>query len=1051
MLKSKLKCFLFGIAIAGHATFVHADVGMQPTFAAAQQQQGGKVIGTVTDEYGAVAGASVLVKGTTNGTVTDAEGKFAVEGVRNGEVIQVAFLGYDTQEIVFNGQKILNVQLKEDAQALEEVVVVGYGVQKKRDLTGAVTSIKMADEPVATFSTISHALAGKAAGLRVTQSSAQVGGGTKLRIRGETSIAASNDPLVIVDGFPISAASDPSSGNRYDDGAVDNVLASINPNDIESIEVLKDASATAIYGSRAGHGVIIVTTKRGKQGDKVKVSYSGNMAIQNMKNAYQMLDAKEYMNEWNAYYYEDYLKRYGQGIYANYITPNPNPPAFVPKYSDQQINNAQTTDWFGAVTRTGVQKSHNVSATGGSATTQYLASVNFFEQQGVVQNNNLDRLTVNLNLDQQVSKYVKTGLSLNLSRNTIDNVPLGDNKWENAGVIVAAVMFSPAVPVYDENGDYSKNPDMGQIPNPVSLLDITDKTTKDRVLGSAYLTVEPTKGLILKASLGVDRQYAKRKNYLPTTTIAGAVDNGRAYINQEDKADYLMELTANYTKTINNHSISALAGYSYQEFNTEGFQAGNIDFPIDGFLYNNLGAGGGVKPTVGSSASKSALGSYFGRINYSFLGKYLLTATVRADGASNFNPDYRWGAFPSASLGWRFSDENFWSKLQHIVSNGKLRGGYGQTGNSSVGNRILDYYGTGSISAPATLSPRYVFGNTPYVGVWATQLGNPRLTWETTSEVNIGLDLSFLKNRINASIEYYDRTISDLLVTNKQLPTYNELTTIAANIGKTQGQGLEITINTINIDRKNLFWSSDLSFSTYKDRWKERDPDWTPAAYQKVDDPIRAIHVYTTDGLLALGEAAPAWQQSLVPGQIKINNLYDEDGSPNVLNQYDRILLGSEDPAFTFGFNNTLKYKRLDLNVYFYGEVGRWRGASYYDSWVAGNADNNVINLSRQTLNSWSPENQSSSVPSRVVSNYGTASYPHDYYYEKINFVRCRNITLGYAVPIPQNILPSLRVYADVNNPFVFTNYNGVDPETDSGTYNYPNVTTFSFGVDITF
>jgi TonB-linked SusC/RagA family outer membrane protein len=1003
------------------------------------QQATRKITGVVRDESGEPAiGANVLIKGTSIGTTTDIDGRFALDVPENA-VLQVSYIGYLNQEVSIRNQTSLLISLSEDMQRLDEIVVVGYGVQKKRDLVGAVSSVKMSDTPVGTFSTVSHALAGKASGLRVTQNSAQVGGGSKFRIRGETSISAGNDPLVIIDGFPVSASSDLKSGNRYSAGNMDNILESINPGDIESIEILKDAGATAIYGSRAGHGVIIVTTKRGKAG-KLQVNYSGNFSVQTMKNAYNMLDSKEYMTHWNQVEYERYLKNNGMDIYAGYITPNPNPAAFTPRYSDAQIADAQTTDWFKEVTRTGLQQSHSISLAGGSESTQYMASLNYFTQNGVIRNNDMDRLTMNVNLDQKISKYVKAGLSINVSRNQYDNVPLGDSEWENAGVIVSAVLFTPFVPVRDENGDYSKNPDMGQIPNPASLLEITDKTVKDRLLGSAYLQVEPLEGLVMKASLGIDRKNAKRKNYLPTTTIAGAVNNGSAYIAQNDMLDYLMELTANYSKTIDNHTFNGLVGYSYQEFNNEGFYAGNYDFPIDGFLYNNLAAGAGAKPTIGSSASKKALGSYFGRINYSFMGKYLLTATLRADGASNFNPDYRWGYFPSASLGWRFSDESFMKSLSGILSNGKLRGGYGQTGNSNVGNRILDTYGVGT---------SYVFGSTGYTGIVAKQLGNPKLTWETTSEFNIGLDLGFLNNRINASLEYYDRTISDLLVEEKTLLSYNEITKIAANVGKTQGQGFELTLNTVNITRKDLFWTTDLTFSTYKDRWKERDPEWKPAAYQSVTDPIRSIFLYKSDGLMKVGETAPVWQPALLPGQIKIQNLRDEDGRANVMDQYDRVLIGTEDPEFTFGFNNTLKYKNIDLNIYFYGEVGRWRGASYYDSWISGNAGNNFINVSRGTFNSWFHDNQNATHPNVIVSNY--TSYANDYYYKKISYARCRNITLGYTIPVSKKVANSIRLYADVNNPFVITNWNGVDPETDSDRYSYPNVTSFSFGVDISF
>lgn len=1000
-------------------------------------QQIKRITGTIVDSKGEpIIGANVKVKNTSTGTITDLDGKFSLEVPENA-ILSVTYIGYESQDVAVGNQNHINVILIDDAQVLDEVVVVGYGVQKKRDLTGAISSVKMDDTPVGTFSTISHALGGKAAGMQVLQTSAQVGGGSTFRIRGSTSINAGNDPLFIIDGFPVTASNQVETGTRYEAGKMDNILESINPNDIASIEILKDASATAIYGSRAANGVVIITTKRGKTG-KAQVTYSGNFSVQNMKNGYKMLNGREYRAQRNHDNYEKWMKTNGQGIYADYITPPENVEPFKPRYTDEEVNNAQTTDWFDAVTRTGTMQSHNISLMGGSETTQYLASVNYFTQKGVVKNNNMDRLTAKINLDQELSKYFKTGISVNISRNKYDHVPLGKNEWENSGIISSAVRFDPSVPVRDENGNYSKFPDMGQYANPVSLLDIKDKEVRDRVMASSYVQAQPIKELILKATLGFDRRNIKRSNYVPTTTLYGASVGGQGNVRSSDYLDYLMDLTATYMKDFGNHNFTALVGYSYQQFNYETVNAGNTDFPTDSFFYNNLGAGGGAKPSVGSSAKKSSMGSYFARANYSYMGKYLLTATIRADGSSDFDPDYRWGYFPSVSLGWRFSDENFMKKFSHFLSNGKLRAGWGQTGNISneIGSRIFSKYGVDS---------RYVFGEAGYLGIATTQLGNRTLSWETTSEFNIGLDLGFLDNRINLSLEYYNRRISDLLVKEKPLPFYNEVNKLATNSGKTQGQGFELTLNTVNISNKDFTWSTDATFYLYRDKWLERDINWKPAAYESTKDPIRPIYKYVSDGLLQAGEKAPAWQPKLVPGQVKLKKL-DLEHNPTTMNQYDQVLVGSEDPDFTFGLNNTLRYKNFDLNVYFYGEFGRWRGGSYYDLWTAGYTGN-PVNPSRQTLNAWAHDNMNTKVPSVVLSEYSVG----DYYYKKINFIRCRNITLGYTLPVAKSVANSIRFSATVNNPFTITNWNGVDPETDSESYAYPNVTTFSLGVDITF
>lgn len=998
-------------------------------------QQNETCSGIVKDSKGEIIiGASVVVKGTTNGTITDIEGNFSLPNVNKGDIIQISFVGFQTKEITWNGTD-LTVVLNDDTQALDEVVVVGYGVQKKRDLTGAISSVKMDDAPVNTFSTVSHALAGKAAGLQVTQNSAQVGGGTTFRIRGAASTGAGNDPLIIIDGFPVSSGSALGSGNRYNAGTTDNVLASLSPNDIESIEILKDASSTAIYGSRAGHGVIIITTKRGKA-QKAQVRYSGSVSVQDIRKQYEALNGAEYMQQRNRYTYENYLKTNGLGVYADYIQTNPNPSEYVAPYTDEQIANANNTDWFDAVSRTGIMHSHNVSINGGSENTQYMVSLNYMGQKGVVKNNNLERFTGKVNLDQTISKYVKAGISLNLSRNTMDNSPLGEGEYENAGILSAAAMFNPNLPIYDENGEYTVNPDFSQLPNPVSLLEITDQTVKDRVLASGYLEIKPIKELTLRANFGIDRQYEKRKSYLPKSTMYGAAVNGQASINQSDRNDYLMDLTATYAKSFGDHSVTALLGYSYQQFNYEWFMAGNQDFLIDSFLFNNLGAGNFAKPSVGSTASKSSLGSYFARLNYSYKGKYLMTATLRTDGASNFDPDHRWGYFPSVSLGWRFSDEEFMSKFSDVLSNGKLRASYGQTGNSNVGNRTMDLFYTGYNN---------IFGNTSYTGVYASQLGNPMLTWETTSEWNVGLELGFLNNRISTTIEYYNRTISDLLVTNKSLPSYNEITSIASNIGATQSQGLELTLNTVNVATKDWDWTTDFTLSFYRDRWKERDPNWKPAVYQKTNDWIRSLFTYESDGLLQLGEKSPAHQPTLLPGQVKLIDQND-DGK---LDNEDVVLKGHQDPAFLFGFNNTIRYKNFDLNIYMYGEVNKWRGQSYYDSWaMMGYGLVQGRNSSKGYMETWTHDKQNSTYPNILgAGDYGAG----DFFYKKVSYLRCRNITLGYTIPVSKKVMNSIRVYADVNNPFVITNWTGLDPETDNGNYSYPNVTSFSLGVDITF
>lgn len=1027
-----------------------------------KQQPVISVSGIVTDASGEpIIGANILVEGETEGTVSDYDGRFTIKAAV-GDKLKISYIGYIPQVITLDSQKTLNIKLKEDTQALEEVVVVGYGTMKKRDLTGAVSSVKMSDEPVSTVSTISHALAGKAAGLQVSTVSAQPGGGASFRIRGAASSdAVGNDPLIIIDGFPVSDPGELAVG-KYDGGTKDNILASINPNDIESIEVLKDASSTAIYGARAGNGVIIITTKRGKAGAPV-VKYSGSASVQDMSRTYEMLNPVEFMKESNRFFYETWKKNNGV---APYGTKNPAEieKPYTPHYSDNQIANpANETDWFDEITRMGFQTQHNISINGGTDATQYLISGNYFNQEGVVKDNDMTRYALRVNLDQKLNDWIKTGVNLTVSRNNYNNVPLGVGQNENAGIMVSAAQFNPLLGIKDENGDYILNQEAAFLPNPVSLLEITDETVKERLLGNVFLELEPIKDLRLKANVGIDRNYQKRSTYLPKTTLYGAKEGGKANIGQADKSDYLIDLTANYNKSVGVHNFGALLGHSYQIFDNASIGVSNNQFLIDGFLFNNIGAGSAPKPGVSSSASRSRMSSFFGRFNYSMMDRYLLTATLRADGSSNFAKNNRWGYFPSVALGWRFSEENFMRPLDEVVSNAKLRISYGETGNANIGNRAISFYKTGNNNE---------FGGTQSTGVYLSQLGNQNLKWETTREWNFGLDLGLFNNRINITAEYFHKIVSDLLST-RSLLSFQEVSSIADNIGKTKSTGFEVTVNTQNIVRKDFSWNTDLTLSAYKDKWEERSPSWKPSAYSIYDAPLRGSYGYLSDGLIQIGEEVPHMKGGK-PGQIKIKDIdgfqydesgkikYDDAGKPlktgvpdGKLDDADKVFYGSSDPKLIFGFNNTFRYKNFDLNFYLYGQFGKMMSGSYKDLWLSG-ADGftGVANIKRgynmpvSAKDIWSSDNTSGTRPGyfQSESSYGIG----DFYMQKTWFVRMRNITLGYNIPV-KKYLSNIRVYADVNNPFVITPYDGLDPETDSSVWAYPNIRTYSLGIDITF
>lgn len=1046
-------------AIISDKSIVISDKVIAATTAAKK----GSVRGIVIDENDQpMIAVKVSIAGTNTVILTDVNGAYDIP-VSKGNELVFEFMGYQTAKQSIDNQEVVDMKMRVDALSLEAAVVVGYGTVKKKDLTGAVSSVKFDDAPMTTFSSVSQALAGKAAGLQVATISAQPGGATNFNIRGATSINASNAPLVVIDGFPVSGTSEPSSGNRYDGGPKDNVLASLNPNDIASVVILKDASATAIYGARAGHGVILVTTKRGKEG-KVKIEYSGNFAIQNVANRVETLNSSDWMNEYNRYQRERYIYDNKMGVYSKGGNSKPVDWSGYKgnRFSDSEIASPKyNTDWVDDILRQGFQQQHSLTMSGGSEKTKYLTSINFFDQKGVIKSNDMQRFNARVNLDQQISKIFKAGLSLTLNQNSFKNVPIGGGQNEGASILVAATNSAPIRPIRDENGVYTLNPQAGYLPNSSSLLEIDDNSKLDRVLANAFIEAMPVQDLRLKASFGFDRNMTKRKTYLPKTTLYGQKANGEAFIGTQESSDYLFEFTADYNKTIGKSRITGLLGYSFQDMNGEGVNAGNSDFLIDGWKYNNLAAGAFTKPTVGSWANKSQMSSFFARLNYIYDDRYYLTATVRADGASNLAQGNQWGYFPSVALAWNISSEKFFAPAKNVVTQMKLRASYGQTGNSNVGNKARDYY---------SLSGEYIFGGVVNKGVGIGQIGNKSLTWETTSEVNVGLDVEFA-GRVNLTAEYYDRTVSNLLST-RNLMSYQEIGSIAANIGKTQSRGFELTISSQNIVKGDFRWSTDLTFSLYRDRWLERDPTWKPSAYQSSTDFIRSSFGYLSDGLIQPSETGNiAHMPGAVAGQVKLkdvdsfkrdasgNIVYGDDGraiktgqADGKLDDADKVFHGNWDPGYIFGMNNTFSYKNWDLNIYIYGQADKLMSGS----WKTG-ADVERIytdyGMPVTQKQMWSSENQDQTYYGlfQSASSYGTGDYLH----KKVWYIRVRNITLGYTIPFKNNkIIQGARIFVDVNNPFLFTNYEGLDPETDSwtgGIAAYPNVRTYSLGLNITF
>lgn len=1025
------------------------------------------VSGRVLDAEGnPLTDVSVQVKGTNTTTATNQKGDYSITSASGSGTLVFTSVGYQTFEAAITNNGTVNITLARQDRGLDEVVVVGYGTQRKRDLTGAVSSVKAKDLVLSSSPEVGSMLRGKVAGLTIRQNSAQPGGGLDILVRGAGSVNASNAPLFVIDGFPISDLQQPESGGRYQAGT-QSILNSFNPNDIESIEVLKDASATSIYGSRAANGVILITTKRGSEGG-VKVQYSNNFSFQKYNNPFDVLPLNEWMQvrneagqeQWD---FDNNVIPYGTRTRAE-AEANPVNGLYRKLYTQNAINNVgRGTDWLNLVMRNGKTAQHNISLSGGTKATKYLLSGNVYDQDGIVKNSGFKRYSLRANIDQTITSFIKLGFNLTASRIDNNNTQLGGDQFENSGVIRAAIQQGPHIQAIDEEGNYPLNPQLALQPNPYSLLTITDQSRIERMLTNAYVDITPVKNLVIRLKAGMDRGYTKRQSYIPTTTLHGALEHGRAFVSNSDKDDYLFEATAGYNKTIGSaHRFDLLAGASEQRFINRSNSSGSTGFITDAFLWNNLGAGSVQLPTT-SAGSRNLIASYFGRLNYIFKSKYYATFTVRTDGASVFAANNKWGTFPSAALAWNVAEEPFFKSVNNVVSQFKVRFSYGQTGNATINSNAFAAYN----AYPAWLSG----DDSRLIGVSLSRLENPDLKWETTTGTNLGLDFSLFKGKVDGSVEVFNNVISDLLAT-KALNSYQEINSIIANVGKTQSKGYEVTINTRNLQKKDLQWRTMFVFSRYKDTWKERAPDWKPFIYENATDPIRANYSRISDGILQVGEKAPASQPELKPGMIKIKDLdgfqRDANGNPTVdangrflrsgkpdglIDDADTKLLGTTDPSCMAGITNIINYKQFSLNFDFNALFGRQLADPNYTAYgiSAYGVYSNGYNALRTVKERWTPQNPSTTHPS---SFWGFSPYSvGDFFLQDAWFIRLQNVSLGYDLPrsVLKNVFSAARVHVDGQNLLLFTPYTGIDPETDSYTAAYPYIRTFTVGLSITF
>lgn len=1025
------------------------------------------ISGTVTDSSNEmVIGASVVETGTANGTITSIDGTYSLQVSPTAKSLTFSYIGYKTQKVEIGKSLKINIVMEPDNLNLDEVVVVGYGSMKKSDLTGAVSSVKPDDLPKAASTTVAQMMKGQLSGVSFTQNSSQPGAKVKMQIRGA---AAGADPLIVIDGFPVSPMWEPDTQTQFGKGDKEDVLDNLNPDDIADIQVLKDASATSIYGSRAAGGVILITTKRGSS-DKVDVSFKASYSMQTIAKKPELLSTKEFMQEVNKSILENYVYDKGYApwgekplpayndLVAEFMSANAGQKYGGFRYDPNTIDSFQGgTDWLDAVTRTGGIQQYDLSVRGGSAKTKYSVSIGYMANEGIAKNNDYSRTTGRLNLDQELTSWLKGGVSLSYSMNKSNDIALS-GKDDAYDVFRAARTFDPTLPIRDENGNYSKSEVIGFAKNPASILDVSMLTKKENMLASAFLEIKPFKDLTIKATAGYNRKISTSSSYIPSTTYEGESVNGKAAKNMDEQSDYLLNVIATYARTFKEkHSLSVMGGWEYQRFVNEGFNAMNTGFPYDGVKWYNLWLGTNEKPTVGSYGAVSENASFLARVNYSFDNRYLLTLNYRYDGSSNFAPNKQWGHFGGGAIAWRISEEAFLKDKVSWLNNLKLRFGAGVTGYAGNLTGTRTYYKAGY---------DYYFNNKTSSGIGLNTLGNPDLSWESQRDLNLGLDFGLFHNRLAGSIEIYERTIFNR-IGHKNLMSYQEVNTLAYNtkrIDKTRG--VDITLTGTILDKKNFTWDSQLKFTYYRDMTTRRDPSEVLEINDTEKYHWNDLWYYKSDGLVRPGEVLSG-QTGAKAGAVRIkdlngykrdesgNKIYDESGKPiylghpdGMIDKADLVKIANNTPI-PFGWSNNFKYKNFDLNIYFYGKLN-YRKDNDYKGYADPVTIFNGLNGTSYIRDRMSFDNPNSQVPSFQIwsGGYGVG----DYYLEKAWFIRLDNVSLGYTLPkkITSRICQSARFYFAAKNICVISPYKGADPEFD--VYGgYPSVRSFTIGVDIKF
>ena len=988
------------------------------------------VTGKVTDENGSpLPGATILEKGTTNGVVTDAEGQYTLTVSNENAVLSFSFVGYVAEEIPLQGRALLDVSLVPDLTALQEVVVVGYGTQEKRDLTGAVASVQEEDFTQGVTNSALQLLNGRAAGVFVSQSSSAPGAELSVRVRGAGSINSDNDVLIVVDGLPSASTQ------------------ALSPDDIESIEVLKDASAAAIYGTRAANGVILITTKKGQKG-KVRVDYSGYIGTQEVAERIDMLSARDYMQVLN-----ELLEAQGE----------------APRFTQEEINAiGEGTDWQEEVFQTAIAQSHQLSISGGSEKSNYYVGLNYLNQDGIVKGSDFQRYNLRFNQEVRPVDKLKLNFNLNFNRNVTQSILSSNAANESAGPINTAIQYDPTISTaLDEDGIYQRNP-LVNLENPLALVNgVDDQTIVNRAYGTISADYELIEGLTATARLGIDLRNQRRDFYNSRLTMAGRSAGGIGEVESEEENHWLAEFFGTYKKTFNkHHDLTVLGGFTLEEFDNRRVLASSQGFLSDVTGTNLLQSGDGDEgDNVESGRNINRLNSFIGRVNYTLFDKYLLTASVRADGTSRFAEGNKYAIFPSVSMAWRISDESFFPQDQ-VLTDLKLRVGYGQLGNQAIDNfeTIQTFRAAGNA----------VLGDGLVQGVAPARIPNNELQWETSEEFNFGLDFAFFGGRLSGSVDYFIKTTKDQLF-NRPVPATTGFNSVRVNFGEVRNSGVELLLESVNID-KDLKWTTTLTMAALKNEVREL-PEFIPEIISgnigsftsnflivREGETLRSFYGYEITGIFQEGDdIANSAQPDALPG----HPIYRDLNNDRAITSDDRVVLGKPLPDLTFGINNSFQYKGFGLDIFFIGVRGiEALNNNILESLFPINFERNRI--AEHYLNRWTPANPGAKFPSGVnPSSYGGGRAVNSLTVSDASFLRLKTVTLSYEVPVADNLkfLDRLSFYIAGDNLFTITDFVGYDPDANAGTggndptlgiaktsYNsYPLNRTFRLGAKIGF